>query len=246
MIKYFICFQPRSGSTFLCESLTNTEKRLVNGFEIIDYESALNAGLTSTIEAECEKGFSAPLKKEVLNRFISSHPEALSIGFKFSYYQIADDQIGFLQHLMDNGFYGIFLYRSSIFNTALSQIWSLERRNRKAAPMLTIGEDDVIKELSPSKDLFDFYMMDSFLQKQHVHSMHLLWQPSKSLLLSYEALTDHSTSDASLADVCNLLRINPSHLSKSTQKRVSAETSGKFVNISDLHQWKDHFSHLPF
>jgi hypothetical protein len=244
VIKYFICFQPRSGSTFLCELLTNTEKGLFNGFEIIDYESALNAGLTSKIEAELQKGFSAPLKKEVLSRFISIHPEALSIGFKFSYYQIADDPIGFLQYLMDNRFYGIFLYRSSIFNTALSQIWSLERRNRNVSPMLAICEDDVIKELSPSKDLFDYYMMDCFLQKQHVHSMHLLWQPSKSLLLSYESLADHGTRDASLADVCNLLKINPSHLGKSIQKRISAETSEKFVNISDLHQWKERFSHL--
>ena len=239
MIKYFICFQPRSGSTFLCESLVNPEKHLINGFEIIDNQAALDTCLTSAREVEYEKGFSAPLKKVVLDRYISSYPEALAIGFKFSHYQI-----GFLQHLISNGFCGIFLYRSNIFNTTLSQIWSLERKKRKMVPMLVTGETDTVEQLSPSKELFDFYMMDSFLQKQHVRSMHMLWPASKSLLLSYEALTDTSTRDASLANVCSLLEINPSHLGRSIQKRVSAEMSGKFSNISNIHLWKNSFSHL--
>jgi hypothetical protein len=244
MIKYFICFQPRSGSTYLCEKLSNTHKGIVNGFELIDNAVAVNSGLTSLTEIDHQGSFSAPLKKEVVNRFIHSNANKLAVGFKFSHYQIADDQTGFIQFLLENGFKGIFLYRRSVFDTAISQMWSLERSRNKKTPMLELNEPDTVESSCFNESLFKYYMIDSMIQKQHVLSMHKLWLPSERALMAYEDLTD-PMAEVSLFDlVCKLLEIRVSDLGNSIQQKVGYGSRGGMNAMKDLQKWRNSLGHL--
>lgn len=233
---YYICFQPRSGSTYLSEVLNNPEKNIVNSFELITRDTSLQLSLTSLEEVRLQ-GFSAALKKDVVDRYFKSTRETKKAGFKFSNYQIADDVPGFMQHMIHTGAKGIYLYRENIVETAISQIWSLRRSLSGHLPCIVDNEKADDEQLKVDEKIFEYYLFDSYMQREMVKCLQRIPAQDRSMLISYEELLSEATGNEAILNICKFLGIDSSDLAANRQKKRAKSSYGSVEDTDMLMKW---------
>ena len=109
--------------------------------------------------------FTATVKKIILNRFISKYASSAACGLKVAPYQVQDDLTGFIQHayyLFDKF---IILYRQNVVQTAISQIWSIERNKQIRGPHLVKGEENTVNHLEIDYRMFEWFLISSTLER---------------------------------------------------------------------------------
>lgn len=182
-MKYMIFFQPRCGSTYLASRLNHPEIGLVNGFEIATQAAAKDLSLLTDEES---RRFDGEVQRAVLTRFFAENADAVAVGAKVAPYQIRDDIAAYFQFARAACDKLVFIYRENPVQTAISQLWSQERARQGKDANLHKGEERTIRQLHIERALFEYYVINSIVERDTVLS--LANACHQKLCLSYEQL----------------------------------------------------------
>lgn len=231
-MRYVIFFQPRSGSTYLASRLNSREDGVINGYEIIDRDSARRECLLDDVEYE---SFFALAKKQVLTRFFRKFGDVPTVGCKVAPYQVADDLPGFFQYALKEIDKAIFLTRENPVQTAISQIWSLLRSRQNQASYLVNGERNSVRMLEIDRAQFEYYVISSIIERDLVLSLSRI--PAESLTLSYEEY--FAEPKRSFEKVRDFLKIPHNiDLPESNLVKIRNDSAKSYIqNYDEVREW---------
>lgn len=234
-MKYVIFFQPRSGSTYIASRLNDPDSGFLNGFEIINPETAKTFSLVSNGE---HANFSPLAKKQVMSRFYAKFHHFSLIGCKVAPYQVSDDLPGFFQHALGVVDKCIFLIRENPVQVAISQIWALRRAGQNQVAWLVEGEENTVRTMKIARGQFEYYVISSIVERDLVLALAKI--PRRALTLAYEQY--FSDPDGAFGRIREFLEIPTKIvLPESNLVRVRAAAPKTYIeNYDEVRQWTRH------
>jgi hypothetical protein len=234
-MKYVIFFQPRSGSTYIASRLNDPDSGLVNGFEIINPETASSLGLLTNEEYA---DFSRLAKKQVLRRFYAKFDHVPLVGCKVAPYQVSDDLPGFFQAALAVVDKSIFLIRKNPVQVAISQIWALRRATQNQLTCLVEGEENTVPTMKIDRGEFEYYVISSIVERDLVLALAKI--PRQALTLTYEDyFGDQNHAFGRIREFLEVRKEAVLPESKLVRVRASSP-SGYIENYDEVREWTRH------
>lgn len=229
---YQILFIPRSGSSWLAQSLNKSNYGTVNYFEILKHKK--ESFLNSLIDLDEYDNYSASTQKVIVER-IKARSDNSIVGFKYERSHINNDCIGFIQYTRNQIDKTIIMKRENAIDWALSQIHSLNLSKNN----IPVNFSNNYKGPRDIKYNIDILILEYFLISYDYEVNFLEFASNffvDSITISYEDLFIRDKSKT-LSLVSGYLGLPSDYIFESELERVRSAGFDYILNIGEVYDY---------